>query len=275
MLYDGDLTTAWATVTDVSPPRAYAVLDLGAVQPVGTIRWLFALPGLADGMAVRVSEDGESWMTLVTPGNDEAGVWQEYNASVTARFIRFAFVDTGQSATLGGLAEVEIWPATGEVTRPLIDLAAPDVDNVPVEQAAPTAAAGAPAAIGPFPIVASDSSDNATGSWVVYDGDSNSFWATNTEAPVAEASLTLDLGAVWAIGTLRYLIAVGGLGDSMQIVVSSDGANWFQAGQVGTGAPGVWQDAWLGVEARYIRLIFPNPGGLTQLGGLAEIEIWP
>ena len=61
MLYDGDLATAWTTITAVAPPRAYAVLDLGAVQPVGTIRWVFALPGLADGFAIRVSEDGESF----------------------------------------------------------------------------------------------------------------------------------------------------------------------------------------------------------------------
>jgi hypothetical protein len=115
LVIDGDPTTYWVTTTDVPPTGAYVQLDLGMVQPLGTIRWLFAQPSMADGLSIRVSEDGENWATLADPGNAEAGVWQELSASVAARYVRFAFNNPNHSAILGGLAEVEIGPAEGPV----------------------------------------------------------------------------------------------------------------------------------------------------------------
>jgi hypothetical protein len=188
-------------------------------------------------------------------------------ANVSARFVRFTFVDTGQSAILGGLAEAEIWPADGPVVPPVIDPALPDPDQPPVEDAV------APASAGPIPVLASESSDPGAAAWVVHDGDPGSSWVTTTDAP-AEASITLDLGAAQPVSVIRCLFATGGLGDTMQVLISSDGGTWSLAGDVGTEA-GVWQEAWIGAEARYIRLLFPNPAGYPQLGGLAEVEIWP
>jgi hypothetical protein len=140
LVIDGDPTTYWVTTTDVPPTGAYVQLDLGTAQPIGTIRWLFAQPDMADGLSIRASEDGENWATLAEPANAEAGIWQELNASVAARYVRFAFNNPSHSLILGGLAEVEIWPAEGPVApleitptpTPVINEAPPEASPVAI-----------------------------------------------------------------------------------------------------------------------------------------------
>jgi hypothetical protein len=139
LVVDGDPTTFWVTMSDVPPTGAYVQLDLGTVQPIGTIRWLFAQPDMAKGMSIRASEDGENWATLAEPDNAEAGVWQELDASVATRYVRFAFNNPNHSPVIGGLAEVEIWPATGPVAPLEITPTPTPAINEPPPEASPVA----------------------------------------------------------------------------------------------------------------------------------------
>ncbi len=274
-VYDRDLSTYWASATDVPPAEASVYVDLGAVQPIGTIRWLFAARGFADGMRVQVSEDGTNWATLAEPGNAEVGFWQELPAGVAGRFVRFSFANPNLDPAVGGLAEIEVWPTSRPVGRLTIDPPAPV--PTPTPEAAASDASGSSAVAAPaaasYPVVDSGRSENSTTSLTIYDGDPSTYWATATDVPPTEAFVYVDLGAVQPIGTIRWLFAAEGLADGMQIQVSADGGTWAALAAPGNAPAGFWQELVAGVSARYVRFAFANPSQLPAIGGLAEVEI--
>ena len=131
---DGDTTTAW--YMDVVPPADTAdtgatpgaadnklalvdqdiVLDLGASQPIDSVRYQWAETTYASGAEIQVSDDGETWTTIAYPDtvNQTPGEWQTAPAGVTARFVRFLFPDPAGLGTVGGLSEVEVVPINTE-----------------------------------------------------------------------------------------------------------------------------------------------------------------
>ena len=272
-IYDRDLATYWAS-TGAPPAEASVLVDLGATKPIGTVRWLFAAGGLADGMRIQISEDGTTWATLAQPGNAEVGFWQELPVGVAGRYVRFFFANPNVDPAVGGLAEIEVWPATGPVAALTVDPAAPVPTATPPPTVAPAAVAPAPA-VGPYPIAGSARSANSTTSVAVYDRDPATYWASSTEAPPTEAEVSVDLGAPQPIGRIRWLFAAEGLAEGMQVQVSGDGTNWAPLAQPGNGPAGFWQELPAGVTARYVRFVFANPSLLPAVGGLAEVEILP
>ncbi len=276
-VYDRDPSTYWASATDVPPAEASVYVDLGAVQPIGTIRWLFAARGLADRMRVQVSEDGTNWATLAEPSNAEVGFWQELPAGVAGRFVRFSFANPNLDPTVGGLAEIEVWPTSGPVVPLTIDPPAPV--PTPTPEAAALDASGSVAVAAPagasYPVLDSGRSENSTTSLTIYDGDPSTYWATDTDMPPAEASVYVDLGAIQPIGRIRWLFAAEGLAEGLQIEVSTDGASWAPLAAPGNAPAGFWQELAAGVSARYVRFAFTNPSQLPAVGGLAEVEVLP
>lgn len=97
-------------------PAASLVLDLGTWLPIGTIRWVYAFEGGADDLRIEVSEDGVYWTPVTYPGqvgNALPGEWQELPlapGTVGGRYVRFAFENPNGDLTLGGMAEIEVWP---------------------------------------------------------------------------------------------------------------------------------------------------------------------
>ncbi len=175
-------------------------------------------------MQIQVSEDETNWATLAEPESAPAGFWQEIPAQVAGRYVRFFFTNPYQVAYLGGLAEVEVWPATGPVVPLTVDppVPLPTPTSVPAELATlSTTESGAP-----YPITSSGQSDNAAVSWTLVDSDSGSYWATTTDVPPVEAFVFVDLGAVQPIGRIRWLFGAEGLAEAMQIEVSVDGGSW-------------------------------------------------
>lgn len=94
----------------IPPTSAYVYVDLGAIKPIGSIRWVFALEGAADAMLVQVSSDRATWTTLTQATNAPAGAWQAVAAGLNARYVRLYFTNPNGDPTLGGLGEVEVWP---------------------------------------------------------------------------------------------------------------------------------------------------------------------
>lgn len=130
---DGDPTTAWyadaltpesaVEAEDATPGveaagsasnEVFLELDLGETLPVGTIRWSFVEPDLADLYEVQVSLDGETWQTVTVRENptiDEISEWQEQYVGASTRYVRFLFSNPNGDPVLGGLNEVEVYAA--------------------------------------------------------------------------------------------------------------------------------------------------------------------
>ena len=113
--YDGNERTAWQTTIPEQGQEAAITFDLGAIQPVGSIDWLLIEPGMADGLSIQLSDDGERWMTITPLGNTTIDEWQTTQANVAARYVRFLFEYPVNAPSLVGLAEVEIMPADGNL----------------------------------------------------------------------------------------------------------------------------------------------------------------
>jgi len=132
-----------------------------------------------------------------------------------------------------------------------------------------------PAAV-PFRVVGSGRTANSTTSVAVYDKNPGTYWATNTATPPATAYVYVDIGAVQPIGSVRWLFALDGAADAMQIQVSTDRVNWATIAQASNAPVGAWQVLPTpGITARYVRFYLTNPNGDSTLGGIAEIEVWP
>lgn len=106
---DGDHGTSWATTSSTTPGPASVTFDLGQVQQLSGIRWMYLQSGGADRMRLQVSNNGTAWTQLVTTSNRVPLTWEGWPTSVTARYVRFMFDNPNGSPVLGYLAEVEIW----------------------------------------------------------------------------------------------------------------------------------------------------------------------
>ncbi|HEV2107818.1 MAG TPA: S8 family serine peptidase, partial [Thermomicrobiales bacterium] len=119
LVWDGDPTTYWVTVTGIEEEVAAFTLDLGEIKPVGEVRCVYAAGDLGGGLSIQFSEDERNWETVEQPGGTPVGVWQEERVNVAARYIRFHFTNPYGTSYLGGIGEVEVLPADGSV-RPLV-----------------------------------------------------------------------------------------------------------------------------------------------------------
>jgi len=124
---DGGATSAWNTVDGSQGSVWYSVdgagqasitLDLGAVQQVTGVRWMYAESGGADNMRLLVSLDGSSWTQLVTTSNRAPYTWEGLPTALDARFVRLTFDNPNGVPVLGLLAEVEVWGFTPATDAP-------------------------------------------------------------------------------------------------------------------------------------------------------------
>jgi subtilisin len=123
LLLDGDPSTVWyATGGDAA--LAFVQFDLGAVLPIGEIRWLIVDEAAAAGMEIQLSTDRRTWTNLPMTDAAQDGVWQTLGTGgVAARYVRFAFPAAGDGTLVGGIAEIEVRPASGDFS-PSADTAA-------------------------------------------------------------------------------------------------------------------------------------------------------
>jgi len=151
-VYDGNQATYWMTGPS-APEQAWFTLDIGAVKPIGPVRWIAVSPGTLPALELQFSEDGATWGSLITLDgwSMPAGSWVEQPAGLWARYVRFVVHNTTAQPVLGGISEVQLIPATD--ARPVSSIITPEPEPTdPPPTAAPTpTAATAPTATATTP----------------------------------------------------------------------------------------------------------------------------
>jgi len=107
--YDGDEATTWYTTKARTPNTGYIWFDLGEVQTISQIEYLFSNEGGADAFQIQVSNDKEEWSTIAELGNPKIGKWQSFVWVGDARYVRFFFTNPNGAEKLGFLAEVRLY----------------------------------------------------------------------------------------------------------------------------------------------------------------------
>lgn len=107
--YDGDPLTAWYTTKARTPVNGYVWFDLGEVQALTTIQYLFSDPDGASAFEIQVSTDKDEWTSIASLSNPPVGVWQTLEWNGKTRYVRFFFTNPDKVKTLGYLAEVRFF----------------------------------------------------------------------------------------------------------------------------------------------------------------------
>jgi F5/8 type C domain len=109
LAYDGDFSTYWATTAKKPPQNAYIWFDLGSIQAIRSIEWMFAQGGGADRFAIDISLDRETWTQITMKSNASVNEWRTVTWKGSARYVRFYFANPNDDAVLGYLAEVRVF----------------------------------------------------------------------------------------------------------------------------------------------------------------------
>jgi hypothetical protein len=127
-----------------------------------------------------------------------------------------------------------------------------------------------------YPIQRAGRSKGSTSTGSAFDGDPGTAWMTNAESgPPESGYVFFDLGEVTSIGRIDWLLGLDGGADLYQVQISNNRRDWFAVAELGGETVGEWQSVSLETEGRYIRFVFRNPSGSAQIGGLAEVAIYP
>ncbi|MGI8477495.1 MAG: spherulation-specific family 4 protein [Thermomicrobiales bacterium] len=126
---------------------------------------------------------------------------------------------------------------------------------------------------GGYPLYASSRSGGSAAGTIV-DRNLGTSWSAPANARTG-AYVTVRLAATQAIGRIRWIFSDAGSAAGMSVRISANGATWTEVA-TGVGAvAGQWQDASVDVQATYVRFAFATPDGAAQVGGLAEVEVYP
>jgi hypothetical protein len=281
---DGRLDTDWRTTTDPAPDAAYVYTDLGAEIPIGLIEWVFNQEGGAPELRIEVSSDKQVWTAVGVAGNAPAGEWQRLEASATARYIRWYFVNTTGVPVLGYLAEVRITQAAAAATV----TPSPTETPTATAEAQATATATATATVtapavpdsvdasmlpggAPLPVTAVTSSDGIDPGVTVTDG----VLATSWQVAGPDGFLQVNLGATMALSDIAWLAGDPICAANLTLLVSEDGETWTTVVTAPQATAWAWQQASISLTGQFIRWAFSgDPGTGAAIGCLAEVAIW-
>jgi len=160
-------------------------------------------------------------------------------------------------------------PSPTATTRP------PTGTPVPTQPPPPPTAT---AALASYRIAGSGRSANSGSSYAVFDTNEATFWTSTPAAtPPTSAYVYVDLGAIKPIGAIQWVFGAEGLAPEVRLQVSNDRVTWtnLTASPFAGGPVGQWREIRPALSARYVRWYFGNPPGIAQIGGLAEVKVWP
>ena len=113
---DRNPATLW-TSSQTTPRVAWVTVKLDRSRTIGEIRWMWGLRYRADRVRIEVSRDQETWTRVATISNAPTGQWQSLEVEVYTKYIRFRFENPNRDKWVGGLAEVEDYPAESVAAR--------------------------------------------------------------------------------------------------------------------------------------------------------------
>lgn len=266
--YDQNLGTSWAILgAGTIPSGGHITFDLGGPIDLRTVRWVFRVSGYADHLRIRTSLDGGSFTTIKFTGNAPAKVWQSLNTNVTARYVRFHFLNPNGDPDLGYLAEVAF---AGE----LATLSSPTATSTPQPTATATLAPQPKLSGSKLKPTGSGGSSGVTPTGRAWDGNYFTDWRTTTSPPPQSAFVYFDLGGQASLTGARWLLSETGCGATLAIAGSNDKHAWTNYASFATSYSGIWLATPFSGTARYVRFQFLNPGSAAALGCLAEAEVW-
>jgi subtilisin family serine protease len=265
LAYDNNIATSWVTTSSSVPSSAYIYFSLGSIKPIGTVRYMFGsgLGGYADSWQIQVSNDRVNWKNVATRGNASPKSWKEQVVDVNAMYVRFLFANPNGDPKLGGIAEVQILPATTTVAS----LGEPETPS-PTVTATPTTPPGMP-----YTFTSSGRSSGSTAPALAYDGDLATQWITTSKAVPQSAYIYVSLGSVKPIGDVQWIFTETGWAKQYEIQISNDNATWTTVSTQTDAPAGEWQSATIGQAAKYVRFLFSNPTGTAKLGGIGELRV--
>jgi hypothetical protein len=133
----------------------------------------------------------------------------------------------------------------------------------------------------PYPVYDTGDTEDSGTAWNVLDGDSSTAWLVTPSQSPEQARLYLDLGSVLPIDRIELELAWAGSLPWFELWLSEDGETWYNATPNGINGWNLWAGEahvfQLGYDARYVRIVIPNvdESGLAEVGGIAEIAVWP
>jgi len=112
---DGSQETSWVSADGAG--QASLTINLGSVQSLSGVRWMYLQSGGADSMRLQISADGSNWTQLVTTSNRAPYTWEGWYTDASAQYVRLVFDNPNGVSTLGYVAEVQVW-GTGSASNP-------------------------------------------------------------------------------------------------------------------------------------------------------------
>ncbi len=250
---DGNLSTVWMTrSTSTAPTSAWVLVRLQNSQPLGSIRWIFGVTGMADNFYIEVSNDLVTWKKVTTKTNKPVGVWQEAitKPGITAKYVRFWFNNPNSELKLGGIAEIQLWAPGAPPLNPPVPPTKYSISSVTFTA----------------------NSQNGT---KIKDGNATTYWRTRDSSIIPPtAAVQVSLGTTKHVGVVRWMFGLQDVADVLKIDVSVDGQTWTNIA-TRTNAPlFTWQEATVDRDAKFIRWTVNNPNNDNPIGGISEIEVW-
>lgn len=113
-VHDNVWSSSWYTVSN--PNSSQFTLDYGQVYAASGVRWGFNRDGASDQFIVEISADGARWTTIGTFGNAPRYTWHGRGIGRQVRYLRVTFANRNGDATVGYMAEIQLWGSTTTTT---------------------------------------------------------------------------------------------------------------------------------------------------------------
>ncbi len=221
------------------------------------------------------SGSGYTWYQLTCPGTGTGWLVSLYLQQVASGASEGDSAEELVSTEPATLAQIDSEPTEG-IEAAATSTALPVVPSPTVEPVIPAGGAAVESAgPTPYPIVRVLRTEGSANGQVLVDHDPSTLWVTTGADYPQIASFALDLDAVLPVGDVRWLAAPDQLMGRLLVHISNDGQEWVEVDLNRITADGEWTVLPIDAETRFIRFVFLNEEQTLQLGGIAEIEVWP
>jgi len=143
------------------------------------------------------------------------------------------------------------------------------------QEIAPTATSTVDPGPQPLQIVRIQRTDGSTSGEVLVDRDESTVWVAPGMPAAQAAVFVADTGAEMWISEIRWQAAANGISGQLYISISLDGQTWTDLDLTAVETDGSWSSLDLNASTMFVRFAFIAVEDVPELGGIAEIELWP